>query len=174
MSTVDLVFYGIIGLILCFAGYRLSVRLFGLLVFVALASFAYHFVTTNYNLELIWNIAIALTAGAIGALLSIKLKRLLFMVIGFILGFSFSLNTLPSGLVYTIISIVIGLVVGSFSNRLANYVLTLALSYFGAVYILQVVGNFTNITAYYTYILIGVTALGFLSQLGSINSSTRI
>jgi len=172
---IQLIIFGIIGFLLCFCGHAISEKLFTLVVFIAVASFSYNFVTTNYDLSFIWNLAIAITAGGIAGALSITIKNAVFYVLGFILGFMFARSALPNESIYLIVSLVIGVITAALASRFASYVLTIALSYFGAVYLTQVIAHFYSpVESYTTYVILGITALGFFSQISSIRKSTTI
>ena len=171
---LDLILYGIIGFLLCFCGHKISEKIFGIVMFIALASFAYHYATTYYDLEFIWNIAIAVTAGAIGAVLSYTIKQAVFFVMGFVFGFALAHNFLPAETIYLIVCFVIGVITALLANKFADYAITIVLCYFGATYLGQVINHFYDLGAYLNYAVLAITALGFLSQMGAISKSTKI
>ena len=154
----------LMGIVVCFAGYRLREFLLPLIWFIicyGLASRYTGYLITDPKVLLVINILI----GLIGAFFGYTLEKITINILGFYAGFSIFTNIFGNtSLIGIVGGAILGLVFALLARKLFKFMIILSTAWVGASMITPLVYNYVNIPFQQLYLIIILFVLGALAQ----------
>ena len=160
----------IIGLVICFGGYRFKGKVLAIIWFIVgyllFKQFAPMFITDEKVLFLV-----TILGGLIFAFFSYSLTAISEYIFGFYAGFTLVTSFLGLTVVGVIAGIIVGLILAGIAYKFARYIIIIATAYLGATLAAPIIPAFVNSLGIGTNILTVILfALGaivqFLTTLG--------
>lgn len=154
----------IMGIVVCFAGYRLREALLPLIWFIicyGLASRYTGYLITDYKVVLVINILL----GLIGAYFGYSLEKITINILGLYAGFSLFTSIFGNtSLIGIACGLIVGLVFALIARRLYKLIIILCTAWIGAGMITPLIYNFVNMPFKQLYLIIILFVLGALVQ----------
>ncbi len=154
----------LMGIVVCFAGYRLREILLPLIWFIicyGLASRYTGYLITDPKVLLVINILI----GLIGAFFGYTLEKITINILGFYAGFSVFTSIFGNTSLLGIVGgVILGLIFALLARRLFKLIIILSTSWVGASMITPLIYNFVKMPFEQLYLIIILFVLGALVQ----------
>ena len=154
----------LIGIVICFAGYRLRKTLLPLIWFVIcfeLSSKYVGMVFTDPKIALLITILI----GLIGAFFSYNLEKITIHILGFYAGFSVFTSIFGNASLIGIVGgIIIGIIFACLAVKLYKIIIIASTSWIGASMIVPLVINYITLPFESIYLIVILFVLGFIIQ----------
>ena len=158
----------LMGIVVCFAGYRLREMLLPLIWFIicyGLASRYTGYLISDPKVIIVINVLL----GLIGAFFGYSLEKITINVLGFYAGFSVFTNIFGSTTLAGIVGgIILGLVFALLARKLYKIIIVLSTAWVGGSMIVPLIYNFVKVPFAQIYLIVILFILGALVQFATI------
>ncbi len=166
LDWIILIVEVIVGLIICFGGYKLKGKIMAVIWFVVgylLVKTLLPIIAVNLDSKIL--LLITILGGLIFAFFSFELTSISEYLIGFFAGFTIATSFLGTELVGIIVGIVAGLICAIIAQKFAKYIIILATAYIGATLVAPLLPQLVpNLGIEVSFISLALFAIGAIVQ----------